>query len=104
MYTAGIYNIRSIESKGITVQLETFEGENLHELVKKTIFTEKTFTDCLLVLRQMTPCPNFAEKAFANSHKIVKFVKVFSIKIFLLYGINLAQNKEMRILLGTFAM
>ena len=94
MYTAGIYNIRSIES--ITAQLETFEGENFHELVKKTIFTFHG------LLRQMTPCSNFTEKAFANSHKIVKFVKLSSVKSFLLYGINLVQN--MRILLGTFAM
>ena len=30
--------------------------------------------------------PNFAEKTFKNSHKTVKFVKVFSLKSFPLYG------------------
>ena len=30
---------------------------------------------------------NFAEKTFANSHKNVKFAKVFSLESFLLYGI-----------------
>ena len=31
--------------------------------------------------------PNFTEKTFANSHKTVKFVKVFSLESFPLYGI-----------------
>ena len=31
--------------------------------------------------------PNFAEKTFVNSHKTVKFVKVFSLKCFPLYSI-----------------
>ena len=40
-----------------TVQRETFEGENFGKLVKNTIFTEKTFADCLLLPHQKTPRP-----------------------------------------------
>ena len=32
--------------------------------------------------------PNFAKKTFAYSHKTMKFVKVFSLESFLLYGIQ----------------
>ena len=32
------------------------------------------------------PPPNFTEKTFTNSHKNAKFVKVFSLEIFSLYG------------------
>ena len=36
---------------------------------------------------QWMPCPqNFAEKTLANSHKTSKFVKLFSLKGFLLHG------------------
>ena len=41
-----------------------FEGENFHELVKNTIFTEKTFADCSLVLRQRTPRPQIRGQSF----------------------------------------
>ena len=33
--------------------------------------------------------PNFTEKTFTNSHKTVKFAKVFSLKSFPLYGTNI---------------
>ena len=89
-------NVPSFKSPFIFILLnskyriaETFWGENFHVLEKSTVFTEKTFTDCLLV-----PCPKmprsqiyFAEKTFANSHKTMKFAKVFSLESFLLYGI-----------------
>jgi len=32
-----------------------FEGENFRKLVKNTIFAEKTFADCSLLLHQRTP-------------------------------------------------
>ena len=47
---------------------------------------EKTFADCSLVLQKDATVPNFVEKAFAISHKTLKFAKVFSLKSFLLYG------------------
>ena len=37
------------------------------------------------VLKDTTP-PNFTEKTFTNSHKTLKFVKVFSLESFPLYG------------------
>ena len=37
--------------------------------------------------KDATP-PDFVEKTFANSHKTVKFVKVFFLESFLLYGID----------------
>ena len=39
------------------------------------------------VPKDATP-PNFAEKTFVNSHKTAKFVKVFSLEHFPLYGIS----------------
>ena len=50
---------------------------------------EKTFADCSLVLQKDATVPNFVEKAFAISHKTLKFAKVFSLESFLLYGIAL---------------
>ena len=91
----------------------TFERENFHELVKNTIFTEKTFADCSLLLHQRTPhpkfhrklsriahfcctkgchTPNFTEKTFANSHKTVKFAKVFFLESFQLCNISCTIN------------
>ena len=64
---------------------ENFRGRTL--LRKNTIFVEKTFADCSLLLRQRMPClPNFMEKTFANHHKTTKFAKVFSLESFPLYG------------------
>ena len=55
-----------------------FQGELFRELVKNTIFTEKTFTDCSLLPRQKIPHPKISwRKTFANSRKTAKFVKVF---------------------------
>ena len=54
-------------------------------MVKNTIFAEKTFADCSLCCVKERHGPNFVEKTFANSHKIVKFAKVFSLESFPLY-------------------
>ena len=44
--------------------------------------------DCLLLLCQRMPCPKISrKKTFANSHKTAKFMKVFSLESFPLYGI-----------------
>ena len=51
-----------------------FRGENIHRLL------------AFAVPKDAMP-PNFVEKTFVNSYKNVKFVKVFSLKSFLLYGI-----------------
>ena len=37
-------------------------------------------------------CPNFVEKTFAGGSKTVKFMKVFSLESFLLYGILRSGN------------
>ena len=42
--------------------------------------------DCLLVLPYNTTPPNLAEKTFVNSHKTLKFGKVFSLESFPRYG------------------
>ena len=47
----------------------------------------KTFVDCLLLPHQRTSRPKFHGETFANSHKTVKFAKVFSIESFPLYSI-----------------
>ena len=58
-----MYNV-AICCSNDTTQWETFEGENFRELVKNTIFVDATL-------------PNFTKKTFMNSHKTVKFTKVF---------------------------
>ena len=47
---------------------------------------EKTFTNCSLVLPNNATPPNFVEKNFTNSRNTSKFVKVFSLESFPLYG------------------
>ena len=64
-----------------TIQRETFERENFRELVKNTIFVEKTFMDCSLMPKDNTP-PNFVEKTFMNSHKIANSQKFSPSKVF----------------------
>ena len=63
----------------VTVEWKTFEGEDFRELVKITIFAEKTFTDCSVLPYQRTPHPkqNFAKKTFTNSHKTMKIHESF---------------------------
>ena len=63
-----------------------YNGKLFHKLVENKIFVEKTFVDCLLVLPKHATSPNFAETTFTNSHKLLKFVKVFSLKSFPLYS------------------
>ena len=46
---------------------------------------EKIFTDCLKPI--VGGSPNFAEKTFMDGSQTSKFVKIFSLKSFLLYGI-----------------
>ena len=53
------------------------------------IFMEKTFTDCLLVLLKYVMPPKFrGEKTCANSHKTLKFTKVFFHESVPLYGMS----------------
>ena len=51
--------------------------------MESKIFAKKTLADCSLVLPKYAMPPNFA-----NSHKTSKFVEVFSLESFTLYGIN----------------
>ena len=61
----------------------TFEGENFRKLVKNTIFTEKTFTDCLLLPRQRTPRPRISrEKLSRIATKPQNLRKFSSPKVF----------------------
>ena len=64
-----------IAFSAITVQRETFEGENYCKLVKNN-FPKK------VLLRQRTPSPQIL-----NDHKTVKFAGVFSLKSFPLYSV-----------------
>jgi len=58
-------------------------GRKLSQIGENTIFVEKTFVDCSLLLCQRTPHPKFhSSKTFANSHKTAKFAQVFSLKSF----------------------
>ena len=59
---------------------ESFRGKKLlrNQLVGNTIFAEKTFADCLLMLQTDTTPPNFVEKTFTNSHKTSQNSQKFS--------------------------
>ena len=50
------------------------------------IFVEKTFVNCSLVLPIDAMSPNFTKKTFADSHKISKIAKVFSLASFPLFN------------------
>ena len=54
----------------------------------------KTFTDCSVVPPMDATPPNFMKKTFPNSHKTSKFVKVFSLESFLLYGNDLRERSH----------
>ena len=41
----------------------------------------KPFADCSLLLPKDAMPPNFAAKTFMNSHKTLKFVKVFFLEV-----------------------
>ena len=73
-------------SENVPYSGKLFERENFHKLVKKTIFAGKIFMDCSLLLPTDAMPPNLTEKTFVNSHKTVKFAKVFLLESFPLYG------------------
>ena len=60
-------------------------GRKLLQIGGKYDFHKENF--CSLVLPKDTTPPNFVEKTFTNSHKTLKFAKVFSLETFSLYGI-----------------
>ena len=57
---------RSIESKGITVQLETFERENFHKLVKKDDFHRENFHRLLMCAAPNDTIPKFCGENFCE--------------------------------------
>ena len=67
---------------------ESYEGGNFRELVEKWHFAEKTF---MRLLARTTYCQSslqtIMEKTFAERHRTVEFVKVFSLESFPLYSI-----------------
>ena len=75
-------SVLGLTLKMVTVQWETFEGENFRGLLAFAAPKDATLT-------------NFTEKTFANNHKTTKFPKVFTLKSFLLYGIY-SQNSPIR--------
>ena len=71
--------------KVIPYSAKLLREKNFHKLAENTIFVEKTFVNCSLVLPMDTTPLNFTKKTFANSHKTSKSAKVFSLKSFPLY-------------------
>ena len=68
---------------------ENLHGRKPSRIGGKKIIAAITFADCSLVPpKDITP-PHFMEKAFANSHKTLKFTKVFSLESFPLYSIGI---------------
>ena len=63
----------SREKTFVTIKKYDFRRENFHGLLTFTMPIDFMFR-------------NFAEKSFTNSHKSVKFAKVFSLECFPLYG------------------
>ena len=66
---------------------ENFRGRKLSRIGKKNDFRRENFRGSLLFAVSKDTMPwNFAGKTFTNSHKIMKFAKVLSLKSFPLYG------------------
>jgi len=71
-----------------------FRGRKLSRIGEKYDFHGENFSQIArFATRKDAIPPNFAEKTFANSHKTVKFTKVFSLESFPLYGIDLDVTK-----------
>ena len=66
-----------------------FQERKISRIDEKYNFREENFRRLLAfaVPKDAMP-PNFGEKTFANSHKTVKFLEVFSFESFLPYGIT----------------
>ena len=62
------------------------QGGNFCELVESKIFMETNFREILTGAAKRCHPPNFMEKTFVNSHKTLKFAKVFSLESFPLYS------------------
>ena len=62
--------------------LKIFMGEKLLQIPIKKFFSEKTITDWSLVQPKDATPTNLVDKTFANSHKTLKFAKVFSLEKF----------------------
>ena len=78
----GVYQVRVYHTAG------NFRGRKLSRIGEKYNFREKTlWISCFAIPKDAT-CPNFAENTFTNSHKTAKFVKVFFLESFPLYGIQ----------------
>ena len=71
-----------------------FRGRKLSRIGEKYDFRGENFRGLLacVALKDAAP-PNFAEKTFANSHKTVKFAKVFFLESFPLYGIYAKEKR-----------
>ena len=64
-----------------------FRGRKLSRIGEKYDFRRENFRGLLACAAPKDATPlNFAEKTFTNSHKTVKFSKVFSLESFPLYG------------------
>ena len=60
-----------------TVYQKMLEGENFHELVKNTIFSEKTFADCLLLPCQRMPHPQISWRKLSRVTTNCKICRSF---------------------------
>ena len=56
------------------------------KLSRIKIFAEKTFAHSSLVPPKDTMAPSFVKKTFTNSHKTLKFVKIFPLESFPLHS------------------
>ena len=66
---------------------ENFWGRKLSQIGEKYNFRTEDFHGFLTCATPKdTMPPNFTEKTFVNSHKTVKFAKIFSLESFPLYG------------------
>ena len=83
---------------------ETFEGENFCELVKNTIFTAKTFTDCSLVPCQRIQRPqNSWRKLLRLATNLQNLPKFSPLKVFccMVQGTSLCGTVTCGFLLST---
>ena len=78
-----------------TVQWETFKEENFHGQVRSDHFAEKLLLNAKPIIGGYgTPKFRGEIKAFVDGSKTAKFVNVFSLKSFPLYGIPLYHQRS----------
>ena len=78
MVTTSCHNAVSSTSFSSILYSGKLSRENFCKLVKNTIFTERSFADCSLLLRQRTPCPKILQRKLSRMATQPRNLRKFS--------------------------